>query len=99
MPYVISLVTLGYDPKRWFNEPREFFNREGSEFDYYTRYGKMYFAYNPSVLSALNYLRENASVLFIIRPDELGLHSPTHQIYDPNGTASLWICEMEIIRH
>jgi 4-amino-4-deoxy-L-arabinose transferase-like glycosyltransferase len=96
MPYVITLVALGYDPKRWLNEPCEFINNPGSEFDYYNRYGKMYFTYTASVLSALSNLPANARVLFIVRPGELGLKNPTHQIYSPNGTAALWLCEAQV---
>ena len=94
MPYVITLVALGYEPKRWLSEPREFVNNPGSEFDYYTRYGKMYFTYSESVLRALNRMPRNSRFLFIVRPGELGLKNPVYQINDPNGAVSLWICPL-----
>jgi 4-amino-4-deoxy-L-arabinose transferase-like glycosyltransferase len=92
MPYVISTVVLGYDPNRWFNEPREFMTRD--EFDYCTRYGKMYFVYNPSFLEPLSRLPRNARILFIVRPGELDLKNPIHQIYRPyDGEPALWMCQ------
>jgi len=91
MPYIVTLVVMDYDPKRWFKEG--FDVTEEGEWDNYTRYGKMYFMYNQSVLSALKKLSRNTRVLFIVRPGELGLKNPIHQIYCPDGTATLWICQ------
>lgn len=51
MPYVITLVTLGYDPRQWFNEPREFITAE--YWEYYNHYGKMYFMYDDSFVPVL----------------------------------------------
>jgi len=94
MPYIITLVSLDYDPERWLNEPRDFVNVPGREFDYYTRYGKMYFMYGQSIEAALNALPANPRVLVIVRPGELDLKNPIHQIYSPDGKASLWIYQM-----
>ncbi len=94
MPYIISLVTLGHDPHRWFNEPRE--SVTINEFDYYTRYGKMHFMYGKSFLPALNQLPRNDRVLFIIRPGEFrefGLKNPIHQIRLSGGVPTLWLCQ------
>jgi len=93
MPYVISTVVLGYDPKKWFSEPREF-TTEG-EWDYCTRYGKMYFMYKGLFKQPAEQYRQNR-VLFIIRPGELNLPDPDKQIirkiYRPDGQETLWLC-------
>ena len=94
MPYVITLVALGYDPNQWFNDPREFFTN--GEWDYYTHYGKMYFIYDESFIPALALLQRGflpSRIFFIIRPGELNLSQPIYRIVNPDGIASLWICE------
>jgi 4-amino-4-deoxy-L-arabinose transferase-like glycosyltransferase len=91
MPYIISLVTLGYDPNRWFSEPRE--HTTINEFDYYTRYGKMNFMYGPAYNASLPQLKPDDRVLFIVRPGELDLKNPIHQILRPDGTPALWLCQ------
>jgi 4-amino-4-deoxy-L-arabinose transferase-like glycosyltransferase len=77
MPYVITTVVLGYDPKKWFSEPVETANMlPGSsldpQWDYYTRYGKMHFIYDYSDFS-ISKLQEkftSGRTLFILRPNE-----------------------------
>ena len=91
MPYSVTLVALGYDPDRWFREPRVWFT--DNEFDYYTRYGKMYFMYGQPIEPDLSALPPKPRVLVIVRPGGLNLRNPVHQIYDPNGSPVLWICE------
>jgi len=93
-PYIITLAALGYDPQRWFSEQRDlsFVTSEG--FDIYTRYGKMHFMYGLSFMPALRELRQKSPqsrIIFIVRPGELGLKGPIHQIYGPDGEATLWI--------
>jgi 4-amino-4-deoxy-L-arabinose transferase-like glycosyltransferase len=70
MPYVISTVVLGYDPKLWFSQPRDFITI--GEWDYYTRYGKMHFLYDYSTFSFLELQKNFAPgrVLLILRPEE-----------------------------
>ena len=92
MPYIITLVVLGYEPERWLKEPREVFHIEGHD-DLYGRYGKMYFMYGETFLPALRSLSKNARVLFIVRPGKFGLKNPIHQIYRPDGTVTLWLCQ------
>jgi 4-amino-4-deoxy-L-arabinose transferase-like glycosyltransferase len=92
MPYVVTLVALDYDPHRWFSEERTWFT--DVEFDYYTRYGKMYFMYPPAASQMLKSLPRKARILFIVRPGELGLKNPIHQIYRPyDGEPALWMCQ------
>jgi len=93
-PYIITLAALGYDPQRWFHEQRDlsFVTSEG--FDIYTRYGKMHFMYGQSFMPALTELQQSNQlnrVIFIVRPGELGLEGPIHQIYRPDGEVALWI--------
>jgi 4-amino-4-deoxy-L-arabinose transferase-like glycosyltransferase len=95
MPYVVSLVMLGYDPNRWFSEPKEFFT-EG-EFDCYTRYGKMYFMYDKFFKPPAEQFRADR-VLLIIRPNEIPLPDPARQVIQkisrPDGTVTLWLCRI-----
>jgi 4-amino-4-deoxy-L-arabinose transferase-like glycosyltransferase len=91
MPYIVTLVALGYDPNRWLNEPREFTAIDG--FDYYARYGKMYFMYGQPIEPILKTLPANPRVLVIVRPGGLNLQNPVYQIYDPDGSPILWLCE------
>jgi hypothetical protein len=96
-PYIITLVALGYDPQRWFGQQRDFVPTES--FDIYTRYGKLHFMYGLSFVPALKELRQKnpqSRIIFIVRPGELGLQDPIHQIYRPDGEATLWICQPEI---
>jgi hypothetical protein len=92
MPYVISTVVLGYDPKKWFSEPREFTTQ--GEWDYCTRYGKMYFMYKGLFKQPTEQYRQDR-VLFIIRPGELNLPDPDKQIirkiYRFDGQETLWL--------
>ena len=102
MPYVISTVVLGYDPNRWFSEPREFTTI--GEWDYCTRYGKMYFMCDIIFPSFWHFMNKSLSggqyrpdhVLLIIRPGEVGLPDPNeqilHKIISPDGTEALWLC-------
>ena len=95
MPYVVSLVALNYDPNRWFNEPKDFYTK--GEFDYYTRYGKMYFMYkdhfNPPEEQYLA-----GRVLLIIRPGEIDISDPQrqiiHKISRPDGIVTLCLCRI-----
>jgi hypothetical protein len=78
MPYVITTVALGYDPKRWFSEPIEIAKTPPNgvenpcEWDFYTRYGKMHFIYDYSAFSFVELQKKFAPgrILLIVRPDE-----------------------------
>jgi hypothetical protein len=93
LPYIVSLVIGEHDPHTWFREPREF--STVGEWDYYTRYGKVYFAYGSSAQSKLDELRANDrrdTIAFVVRPGEWGLEGPAHEIRRPDGLVSMWIC-------
>jgi hypothetical protein len=95
MPYVITTVALGYDPKKWFSEPLDV-NTPG-EWDFYTRYGKLYFLYDNSVLPFIKEKHKDGRTLLIMRPGELNLDNPQqqiiHRIIRPDGEAVLLICK------
>jgi hypothetical protein len=93
MPHVVSLVVGEHDPHAWFREPREV-NTVG-EWDYYTRYGKVYFAYGSSAQGKMDELRANGrpdNVAFVIRPEEWGLEKPVYEVRRPDGVVSMWVC-------
>jgi 4-amino-4-deoxy-L-arabinose transferase-like glycosyltransferase len=107
MPYVITTVALSYDPSRWFSEPIEF--STPTEWDFYTRYGKMNFLYGYSRFSFSQLQKKFApgKVLLILRPKEFimlverekfKLENPTehiiHRIYNSAGMEVLWLCKI-----
>jgi hypothetical protein len=96
MPYVLTAVALGYDPKRWFSEPLDV-NTPG-EWDIYTHYGKLYFLYDNSLLPSLKERHKNGRALLVMRPGELNLENPgqriLHQIVRPDGEVVLLICQL-----
>ncbi|MCK4752871.1 MAG: glycosyltransferase family 39 protein [Planctomycetes bacterium] len=91
-PYIITLVTLGYEPQRWFSQPRRFVTPD--EFDLYTRYGKMFFVYEgffEPELAELQKLTRQHRIVYIVRPGELDFGIPAHKIFNPDGREVLWI--------
>lgn len=94
MPYMVTLVALGYDPQRWFREEREYVSI--GSWEAYVRYGKMHFLYENLPTPALADLRGDGQpqkVLFIIRPNEVAGFRPVHVIRRPGGVESMWLCE------
>ncbi|GMV98831.1 MAG: hypothetical protein AMXMBFR83_31790 [Phycisphaerae bacterium] len=97
MPYALSLVVLGYDPRRWFEDPRTV-ARVG-DWETYTRYGKMYFLYPDRDWTELEHMRIDSKpqkAAFIIRPFEIIGLRPDVVVRGPGGVSALWICEQEI---
>jgi 4-amino-4-deoxy-L-arabinose transferase-like glycosyltransferase len=95
-PFAVTLVGLGYDPERWFREPRD---RRAFDYDIYVRYGKMHFMYRDFWVPELNALEANGRVdrvLFIVRPGELHLSDPLYTVRGPDGRDVLWICGREL---
>lgn len=96
LPYVVSLVGLGYDPERWFRDERDI--RTRGQWDICLRYGKINFMYGGSFQPALRKLQQNGQkdrVLFVVRPGEarrFRFKEPLHQIIGPDGNPVLWIC-------
>jgi hypothetical protein len=93
LPYIVSLVALKYDPNKWFTDPKEYYMKY--EFEYYKKYGKIFFIYDSSFVPILENLKQKPvrkPILFIIRPNELGFSNPDHKISLPSGTETLWLC-------
>ena len=96
MPYIITLVVLGYEPNHWFSDKPEIFNIKGHD-DLCTRYGRMYFMYDEFFkFPEEKYLA--GRVLLIIRPGEIDLPDPNkqiiHKVSRPDGTVTLWLCRL-----
>jgi 4-amino-4-deoxy-L-arabinose transferase-like glycosyltransferase len=92
MPYVLVLVTLGYDPQQWFKDTREF--ESVGEWDYYSRCGKWYYRYDDSFLQAFAALQQTSPrgpVFVIVRPGEFRFNQPIHRIVGPRGEDALLI--------
>ena len=98
-PYLIPLVALSYDPRRWFAEPREW--RPDGEWDRWTRYGKFYFAYEAERAAILDKLkadppRRPKRVIFILRENEPAPGEPAQRIIGPDGKTALVICDIRL---
>lgn len=92
MPYILALVALDYDPHQWFEDPRRF--ETVGEWDYYSRFGKMYFIYDSSDLQILSQLEQKTHrgpIYLIMRPNDLMSSTPVHRIISPQGSDALWI--------
>jgi hypothetical protein len=94
MPYIITLVELGYDPHAWFREPRRM-----TDFHGWMRchqYGKIHFLYDTQDQAALTKLARNDKperVALILRPSQAqnANRNPTHVIHRPDGLPALLI--------
>jgi hypothetical protein len=104
-PYIITVVGLDYDPKRWFREVREVVpgplpNGEYRHEDVYLRYGKVRFLYlTPSLAAVKKQLGSDwqGRAFFIVRPGELGLHkqaSPVYEVHNPRRQVVLQIFDL-----
>jgi 4-amino-4-deoxy-L-arabinose transferase-like glycosyltransferase len=93
-PFSLMLFGLGYEPHRWFAEPRVMGTVAG--WDAYSRFGRFHFLYrdlwhtSPAALGLDATARRS---LFIVRPGELGLANPAFRVLRPDGTEVLWLCE------
>ncbi|MGH7742777.1 MAG: ArnT family glycosyltransferase [Candidatus Eiseniibacteriota bacterium] len=93
-PFASTLVGLGYDPRRWFAEPREV--RTHGEWEVTERFGKIWFMYDAAWREEARRLASDGRpdrVLFIVRPGELDLPAPIETIRGPDGTPALLLCE------
>ncbi|MGD8452031.1 MAG: glycosyltransferase family 39 protein [Phycisphaerae bacterium] len=87
-PYLLMLVSLGYDPQRWFAEPREI---ERGLWDRYLRVGKMYFTFADERDALIARWRENGRpdrVFLILNPDEPAPGPAVHRIIRPDGSTA-----------
>lgn len=92
MPYVVMLVTVGYDARQWFRDERVV--REVGGWDRYYRIGKLHFLYPGFAPSVVSGLRENGRpdrVLLLLRPEEHLSASAIHTIHGPDGRPNLLI--------
>jgi len=95
-PFSVLLVGLGYDAAQWQRDVKD---RREDEFDRYVRVGKLYFLYGQDARPAVEALQNNGRddrVLFLVRPNELGLGRPIKRFYLPDGREALWACEYVI---
>ena len=95
-PFAVTLLELGWDPKRWFAEPRDIRVRDG--FDVVVRYGPNLFLYGDAPRATLDSLRANGRrerALFVVRPNRLNLKNRVHTVRGPLGDA-LWLVEGEL---
>lgn len=99
MPYVVTLVGLGYEPREWFTDERDVRTFEGLEWEYVFRFGRFHFVYDRSVLAAVERLEQNGRadrVIFIMRPHELRWTNPTETIVGPDGNVALVAFDVEL---
>ena len=95
-PHSVALVTLQWDPQRWFREPRAT-ARTADGWEVTGRFGPIRFLYGQAwrpELDAMNADKQDQHVLFVLRPGELGLEHPTHVISRPDGQPALWLFDL-----
>jgi hypothetical protein len=95
-PHSVALVTLHWDPERWFKEPRAV-ARTSDGWEVTGRFGPIRFLYGQTwrpELDAMNADNKEQHVLFVLRPGELGLEHPTHVISRPDGQPALWLFDL-----
>jgi len=96
-PWSIAMVRLGYDPLRWFAEPREQVVHDGWED--YRRVGKLRFIFDDAAKRDADSLQADHRadrVFFIVRPRQLGLRNPVHVVKEAAGGGLgevMWVCE------
>jgi 4-amino-4-deoxy-L-arabinose transferase-like glycosyltransferase len=96
-PYIITLVGLEYDPRRWFTEPRAV--DYGEQADRYRSYGKMHFLYDESAADVVRRLSgdaRRARVIFIVREGELDLGPPARVFPNASGVEPLMVYELTL---
>jgi hypothetical protein len=96
-PFATTLVGLGYDPRRWFAEPRD--TRVLGGWEVTARYGKMWFMYDDAWRGELERLGAGGRigrVLFIVRPGELDLSAAADTIRNRDGTPALMLYERTV---
>ncbi len=99
MPYIITLVALQYEPRRWRTDEKQRQPSESGEWEQYTRLGKFRFIYGASAVGELRALQQNTTpekILFIVRPGELKVGEPIANFPGPNGEATLIAAELTL---
>jgi hypothetical protein len=98
MPFSVALVTLGWEPERWFAEPRDV-GTTTDGWEVTTRFGPVRFLYGELWRREIEAKLADGRaerVLFVLRPKELGLGDPVHVVRGPGGKEMLWLCEVEL---
>lgn len=96
-PYLITLVALGHDPRRWFAEPREWYPEV--EWDRWVRYGKFHFMYEGERVAALQKLLADGRpkrAMFFLRASEPAPGEPVRRIVGPDGQTALVIYDVRL---
>lgn len=99
MPYILTLVTLGYDPARWRADVKASQPSVTGEWEEYTRVGKFRFIYDAAAFDEIRALQQNGTpdnVLFIVRPGELKVGEPIRVFSGPDGAATLAAYELAL---
>ncbi len=99
LPYIVTLVGVGYEPEQWFRAERDVRGFPGYEWEYYFRVGRFHFVHDRSSRAALQALQDNGRpdrVIFIMRPGEIALPKPVHTILGPEGTPILLVYDVEL---
>lgn len=94
MPYAVALAGLGYDPSRWFAEPRR--EKPITNWLLCTQFGKLHFIHDSTATEAQEALKRNGRpdrVLYITRPGETRRVQTVREIPGPDGRPSLVIAE------
>ena len=102
MTNIVTVVTIGYEPRKWFDEPVEIIT--SGEWDYYIRNGKMYFFYDDfsadmdefTQYALKDKVYPAGRILLIVRPGAVNEEDSKvkilHKIIGPNGRERLWLC-------
>ena len=96
-PWVVTLVALQYDPRRWFCEPRVLDDR--GAWDRYVRFGKFWFLHpdeRQQRLAELTAGSRRQRVILLLRPEEPLPCAPAHVVRDPSGQPAAIICDCEL---
>jgi 4-amino-4-deoxy-L-arabinose transferase-like glycosyltransferase len=96
-PFVLALVGLDYDPKRWFSEAKETVHREDT--DRIRSVGKIHFIFagdDAAPLRALSQDSAQSHVLVIARPGEWHRGEPVHTVFLPDGRPSFQIFDVTL---
>jgi hypothetical protein len=95
-PHSVALVTLRWDPERWFREPRAT-ARTVDGWEVTGRFGPIRFLYGEAWRAELDGMSSDdreQHVLFVLRPGELGLEHPLRVIKRPDGQPVLWLFDV-----
>lgn len=95
-PYIVSLVSLGYDPRQWLADRAagELRIEQLPQWDVILRYGKMHFLYGSEwqqKLAQMGQAKAGKKVYLIVRPGESRMENPVHVVRDPAGRPALLV--------